>query len=84
MSAKEELIDRIANGEAELLDIGEICKRLKISRSTLERVRETPSNPKKKTIQFPEPDLWFGKSPRWEIQTFKKWLAESIAVQQSN
>ncbi|KHT34441.1 helix-turn-helix transcriptional regulator [Pectobacterium carotovorum] len=31
------LIDRIADGEATLLGIDEICKRLDISRSTLER-----------------------------------------------
>lgn len=39
------------------LKIEDICESLSVSRRTLERLREG---------NFPEPDFYIGKSPRWE------------------
>lgn len=62
----DELVDRIADGTAELLTIDDVCARLSISRPTLERWRRNK--------QFPAADIQLGKSPRWSMDTFKTWL----------
>lgn len=76
-----ELVNRIANGEATLLGINEICKRLNISRTTFDRwvKNSTSQSPKcaKNTRKFPLPDIRIGNSPKWELATFKQWIVES-------
>ena len=68
-----DLVDRIAAGEATLLGIDEICTRLGISRTTFDRwVRCAGSQ---ENITFPAPDIRIGNSPKWEMETFKRWLA---------
>ena len=70
-----------------LLDIDGVCKKLSISRSSLERLRRaTP------TLQlhspmlagqgddfagmppFPEPTIMLGRSPRWSAQILNAWI----------
>ena len=95
---KNELVDRIANGNATLLGVDDICKRLGVSRSTFERwVRNGSSkleqsagetgfgNPptiarahslidSESALSFPPPDIRIGNSPKWELDTLKRWL----------
>ena len=70
-----------------LLDIDGVCKKLSISRSSLERLRR--ANP---TLQlrsslptehrddftgmppFPEPTIMLGRSPRWSAQVLNAWI----------
>lgn len=35
---------------------------------------DTPSTP------FPPPDIRLGNSPKWELQTFKKWLLANVTT----
>ncbi len=106
------LVDRIANGEATLLGIEDICKRLSISRTTFDRwvrngggktttatvgallashVTGMPVgalnqfadgmvNSSEGTISFPPPDIRIGNSPKWELETFKRWLRANVTV----
>ena len=70
-----------------LLDIDSVCKKLSISRSSLERLRR--ANP---VVQihfpilagqgdefagmppFPEPTIMLGRSPRWSAQVLNAWI----------
>jgi predicted DNA-binding transcriptional regulator AlpA len=100
-----DIVERIANGSAQLLGIDDICQRLSISRTTFDRwVRNGGGkNPGNKItvgslvadsimgqgyadrlenmnegmITFPPPDIRIGNSPKWEVQTFKRWLKEN-------
>jgi excisionase family DNA binding protein len=65
---KIDFVNRIANGEAQLLTIKEIVKRLGTSRSSFDRWVASG--------KFPAPDICIGKSARWEFETFRKWVAE--------
>lgn len=112
-----DLVNRIANGEATLLGVEEICKRLGVSRSTFERwvrngtpERRAPgiagladkassgipdggvpgllmglragldevNNATEGALTFPPPDIRIGNSPKWELQTFKRWLDKNV------
>lgn len=64
----EDFVDRIANGEAQLLTIKEIIKRLGVSRASFDRWVTAG--------KFPAPDIRFGKSARWELDTFRNWVAK--------
>lgn len=74
------------------LTIEDVCEMLSISRRTLERMRSSRfeskidiqtsnldgiARPLKKRVQFPEPDLYIGNSPRWEKDKLLKWLMEN-------
>jgi len=97
------LVDRIAEGEAVLLGVEDICKRIGVSRTTFDRwVRNGgggSTGPKVVTIgeafgaglglklsdmtgdnntTFPPPDIRIGNSPKWEIDTLKKWLRANM------
>lgn len=43
------------------LTINDVCSLLSISRRTLERMRDHANS-----TPFPAPDLWIGRSPRWD------------------
>ena len=105
-----DLINRIANGEATLLGVDDICKRLGVSRSTFERwvrnggaktggvdvaamlssalsgkpvqevidIFDSVGNKAEGALTFPPPDIRIGNSPKWEIATFKRWLAANM------
>ena len=106
-----DLVDRIASGEATLLGIEQICARLDISRATFDRWlknwnqqngsladrlgmagtnaigvgsgRRVPSlfprdEANDSSMAFPPPDVRIGNSPKWELQTFKKWLRTNV------
>ena len=106
-----DLVNRIANGEATLLGVEDICKRLGVSRSTFERwVRngggkaaggvsvaavaaslvmgqaarsmqgliDGADNATEGSLTFPPPDIRIGNSPKWELATFKRWLAANV------
>ena len=77
-----ELVERIANGEATLLGINDICKRLSISRTTFDRWLQNTvdqTTPRaENTRKFPLPDIRIGNSPKWELETFKCWLAQNV------
>lgn len=71
-----------------LLTAEQICEKLAISRSTLDRWRkiETFSNPgvidrllnghDEPAIPFPKPTLDMGRSPRWSANEINLWIAE--------
>jgi len=79
-----DIIEKIAAGEVTLLGIEDISKRLGVSRATFERwVRNGARNRASMSvtlpdddnnIRFPPPDIRIGNSPRWDIETLKKWL----------
>lgn len=108
-----DIVDRIANGQATLLGIEDICTRLGISRTTFDRwvrngsprksslrelaagksldstfhaksiaesIAELASNNTDGGIKFPPPDIRIGNSPKWEIETFKRWLTANVHV----
>ncbi len=80
MSVDEELLNKIALGEVELLDGNEICTRLKISRSTFDRWcrADPPIEGDTRTIPFPPPDIRMGGGPRWSVETFKAWIRKCM------
>jgi predicted DNA-binding transcriptional regulator AlpA len=70
-----------------LLDIDSVCKKLSISRSSLERLRR--ANPAAQLYSptfagqsddfagmppFPEPTIMLGRSPRWSAQVLNAWI----------
>ncbi len=70
-----------------LIDIDQVCKKLSISRSSLERLRRT--NPKGNLFStmhfgidddfagmppFPEPTIMLGRSPRWSSKALNQWI----------
>lgn len=71
-----------------LLDIDAVCKKLSISRSTLERLRRPRSNTDLQRIvaglgkdddfsgmpPFPEPTVMLGRSPRWSSKVLNEWI----------
>lgn len=70
-----------------LLDIGEVCKKLSISRSSLERLRRTNvgvANLRHYALMqadefaglppFPEPTIVLGRSPRWSAKVLNSWI----------
>lgn len=70
-----------------LLDIDGVCKKLSISRSSLERLRRANTNLQLRTPlfldhgddfagmpPFPEPTIMLGRSPRWSAQALNEWI----------
>lgn len=70
-----------------LLDIDAVCKKLGISRSTLERMRQIRStSPIERMTNlargddfsgmapFPEPTVMLGRSPRWSSKVLNGWI----------
>lgn len=106
-----DIVNRIANGQATLLSIEDICTRLGISRTTFDRwvrngsprtppltaaerarrgvlgtglgvglgngLADMAANSTEGNIKFPPPDIRIGNSPKWEMETFKRWLTEN-------
>ncbi|MET4163108.1 putative DNA-binding transcriptional regulator AlpA [Marinobacterium sp. MBR-111] len=71
-----------------LLDIDSICKKLCISRSSLERLRrQAPKTLINISVQnddnfmglpsFPEPTLMLGRSPRWSTKALNSWIEKA-------
>lgn len=58
------------------LGIKTICKKLKISRSSLERLRsgKTTAYVDGKPKGFPKPSLTIGKRPLWSSQLLNNWI----------
>lgn len=56
-----------------LLGIKELCEKLGISKSTLNRIRR---NDIPNQIPFPEPTVWLGHgdSPRWSSKSINGWV----------
>jgi len=89
-----DLVNQIAEGKANLLSADDICTRLSVSRSTFDRWVKNgtsipsvggipkrsifPRNDEDSGITFPQPDIKIGNSPRWSIETFKKWLSKNL------
>jgi len=70
-----------------LLDIDAVCKKLCISRSSLERLRRIRPHTTLQRAQalignddfagapaFPEPTLVLGRSPRWSARVLNAWI----------
>ncbi|NMG17719.1 helix-turn-helix transcriptional regulator [Aromatoleum bremense] len=72
-------------GDDVLLGIDEVCQKLSISRSTLDRLRQhTPPGTVTERIEqqefsglapFPRPTIQLGRSPRWSAADLNKWIA---------
>ncbi|APP04884.1 hypothetical protein BG259_05790 [Vibrio harveyi] len=71
------------------LTIDDVCEMLSISRRTLERMRSETLVVDERNVEFtlrthplrafgrvafPEPDLFIGRSPRWEQERLITWL----------
>ena len=70
-----------------LLDIDGVCKKLSISRSSLERLRRANTNVQLRSPlfsvhgdefagmpPFPEPTIMLGRSPRWSAEALNEWI----------
>lgn len=71
-----------------LLDIDAVCKKLSISRSTLERLRRPRDSSAFERAAsflgkdddfsgmppFPEPTVMLGRSPRWSSKALNAWI----------
>lgn len=67
-----------------LLDIEGVCKKLSISRSSLERLRRPDSGFSFGLVgrdddfsgmpPFPEPTIMLGRSPRWSTRALNEWI----------
>src|SRR5471032_2319441 len=96
-----DLVNRIAEGKANLLGIDDICQRIGVSRTTFDRwvrngggktgiagaamrsfignsVIDAANNLTESATSFPPPDIYIGKSPKWEMATFKRWLLANV------
>ncbi|QGA36511.1 hypothetical protein GAS19_01660 [Burkholderia glumae] len=91
-----DVVNRIATGQATLLTADQICERIGVSRSTFDRwvrngegrglasgsslaaMLDAGANFTEGTLRFPPPDIRIGNSPRWELETFKKWLLLNV------
>ncbi|MBI0331733.1 helix-turn-helix transcriptional regulator [Burkholderia plantarii] len=91
-----DVVNRIATGQATLLTADQICERIGVSRSTFDRwvrngegrasasvsslaaMLDAGVNFAEGTLRFPPPDIRIGNSPRWELETFKKWLLLNV------
>lgn len=99
-----DLVNRIAEGKAQLLGIDDICQRIGVSRTTFDRwvrngggktgsttltdlvgtslvgrnAMDSVANLTEGATSFPPPDIYIGKSPKWEMQTFKTWLRANV------
>ena len=81
--------------DEKLLGIDDICAKLAISRTTLERLR----NPQRRSAldqvrsmvgdsaddysgmpTFPEPTITIGRSPRWSVSILNRWIASAPTV----
>lgn len=71
-----------------LLDIDSVCKKLCISRSSLERLRrQDPKTLINAYVRkddnlvglppFPEPTLTLGRSPRWSAKALNSWIEKA-------
>ena len=72
-----------------LLDIDSVCKKLCISRSSLERLRRPNSTMLMRAQSlvgdddfagappFPEPTIVIGRSPRWSAKALNAWIARA-------
>ena len=56
-----------------LIDRREVCRLIACSPRFLERMV--------KFRQFPKPDKWFGRHPRWRQSTVQRWIRESDSQQ---
>jgi len=56
-----------------LLGIKELCERLGVSKSTLNRIRR---NDIPNQVPFPQPTVWLGhgESPRWSSKSINLWI----------
>jgi len=88
-----DLVNQIAEGKANLLSADDICARLSVSRSTFDRwvkngttqyIGQRPrvslfaKDAEDSSITFPPADIKIGNSPRWSLETFKKWLTKNL------
>jgi hypothetical protein len=97
-----DLVNRIAEGKANLLGIDDICQRIGVSRTTFDRwvrngggktgtttladmvsglvgpITDSAANLTEGATSFPPPDIYIGKSPKWEMATFKRWLLANV------
>jgi len=71
-----------------LLDIDRVCKKLCISRSSLERLRRPAPNAPASIMMthdddfsgappFPEPTVILGRSPRWSAKALNAWIEDA-------
>jgi predicted DNA-binding transcriptional regulator AlpA len=73
-----------------LLDIDSVCKKLSISRSSLERLRRPSTSSSSMFLMrdddfsgmppFPAPTIMLGRSPRWSVQVLNAWINGKRAV----
>ena len=82
-----------------LLSIDDICKKLSISRSSLERMRRPDKlqniiqssglshlsqDEPSFYVPFPEPTIVLGRSPRWSATVLNAWLHKNSALSSSS
>lgn len=74
-------MDNFDISKDQLLTVDDICIKLSISRSTLDRLRGVGTKSETlKNFDFPEPLLYIGKSPRWSVQQINFWIQKLSKV----
>ncbi len=77
MNLKKSPTSLLAAGDA-LVGIDQLCAKLSVSRSTLDRLRKPAPGDGHDEFAgappFPEPTLLIGRSPRWRTSLVDSWL----------
>lgn len=60
----------------DILDKGSVSK----SNDMLTKLRDSEENRTEGAISFPPPDIRIGNSPKWELDTFKRWLQANVTT----
>ncbi len=64
-------------GGGQITVAGQVVKSLfNVSNADLDRA----INMTEGSISFPPPDIRIGNSPKWEIETFKRWLQANVTA----
>lgn len=76
MSNEPTIGERVVYEEEELLVLKTISSMIGITVPTILRWR------REGLYDFPEPDLYFGKNPRWLKETIVRWIDERVSNKQ--
>ena len=77
---KEELIENIILGNAQLLTADDIAQRLGISIDVFHRWVKNADHKYQIPMNsaFAKPDVYIGSYPRWTVETFRNWLRSNL------
>jgi len=67
----------VRNGSKSLADKVGILKK---NSDLITKLRDNEENRTDGAISFPPPDIRIGNSPKWELETFKRWLKANVTT----